>query len=277
MPTDGGPGMAATADGAPGAGTPASGQRSGADGSGGAETPASAPNSSSGGGGPLGGAGSQYGPYAVLALAAGLVAVDVVRSDLSPLAALRALPGKVRAVATAVALAVADWLEHALARLRGLSSLRELPGAVRGLVADALRSVWARPWRRDATGERAAETPGPSTTSASPRERVRGAWERLVAAAGVTRYERRTPGDVKRRALAADLPAEPVAAVTRAFRAVEYGGDDPEGHLEPAESAADRIDAAADVGSAGDTAGGPDSADASGEDRYDEGAGGDGA
>ncbi|MFB6193690.1 MAG: DUF4129 domain-containing protein, partial [Halobaculum sp.] len=64
------------------------------------------------------------------------------------------------------------------------------------------------------------------------RERVRTAWRAFVAALSVRRARRRTPGEIARWAVERDgLAAEPVARLRDAYRAVEYGGRDPERYV----------------------------------------------
>jgi hypothetical protein len=84
-----------------------------------------------------------------------------------------------------------------------------------------------------ATGASTAPDPGPSGAS------VRALWRRFARRVRPADWQRRTPGEVARAAVDRGLPAEPVDALTAAFRDVEYGG-------RPADRVRDRARAAFD-------------------------------
>jgi hypothetical protein len=71
---------------------------------------------------------------------------------------------------------------------------------------------------------------------------VERAWWSLVSLVGLRRVSRRTPGDVARKAKATGLPDGPVDRLTEAFRAVKYGGRDPEQYADEASRAEAELD-----------------------------------
>jgi hypothetical protein len=71
---------------------------------------------------------------------------------------------------------------------------------------------------------------------------VERAWWSLVSLVGLRRISSRTPGDVAREAKAAGLPDGPVDRLTEAFRAVKYGGRDPERYADEASEAEAELD-----------------------------------
>ncbi|USZ71283.1 hypothetical protein [Natronosalvus halobius] len=178
----------------------------------------------------------------ILTLLAVALAVVVgyvfLRTD-DPIATLRALPGRLLALAMGVVVACSRALERAYAALCGLRSIAELPGLLFGAVAGILAEVRtkARSVRAslplvgdEATGTDAGTaTPGDRPTA---RVRIREAFADVATISTVSRVRVATPTDVAEGAKARGVPVEPVDTITDAFRDVEYGGRDPERRLE---------------------------------------------
>jgi len=137
----------------------------------------------------------------------------------------------------AVVLGVRGWparLRELLAAARGrLGELFDRNGPTAAVTGGERAVAPAASGRADEGGEG-----GP----AGPGERVRAAWRRLLRRAGIGRYRTLTPGEVRERALDADLSREAVDTLTEAFRAVEYGGADPRDLLAEVDEAAERLD-----------------------------------
>lgn len=167
------------------------------------------------------------------------------------------------------AAAIGDRLRAALAGLSlpGLDAVRNAVGARIRAIGAALLTALRWPLRR-LRGDEPQQAPGSGAAAGGPtaagtdtefegaRGRIRRAWRGLVERAAVARPDTATPGQVAGRALSQELPREPVARLTDAFRAVEYGGEDPERHVEGAERAAAELEGpVADGSGAGEPAG----------------------
>lgn len=141
--------------------------------------------------------------------------------------------------------------------------------AIAGAIRDALESLWEALRSKDPVDALAAlfaqfrtrvRTAGTDAverltaigsrgaadaTTADPEESpsvVERAWWSLVSLISLRRVSNRTPGDVAREAKAAGLPDEPVDRLTEAFRAVKYGGRDPEQYADEATRAEAELD-----------------------------------
>ncbi|WP_312911424.1 hypothetical protein [Natronosalvus caseinilyticus] len=160
-----------------------------------------------------------------------------VRTD-DPIATLRALPGRLLAVAMGVVVACSRALERAYAALCGLRSIAELPGLLLGVVAGILAGARTKARSVRASlpfvGEGIEADPEAATPDDRPtaRVRIREAFADVAAVSTVSRLRVATPTDVAEGAKARGVPAEPVETITDAFRDVEYGGRDPERRLE---------------------------------------------
>lgn len=190
------------------------------------------------------GGGSRRAGAAVAAVAALVVGIYLYRSERGPLAALRALPDRVRALFVGLLLGVSNLVERAVARLGEVRSVLELPGIVAAAVGDALRSLRADvteavPFvggaRRAAAGGASA---GEEASTPPARQQIRAAWRDVVETVAPGRYRMATPGEIERDAVDRGLPAAAVGALADAFRAVEYGDRAAEDRVESATDAA---------------------------------------
>jgi hypothetical protein len=186
--------------------------------------------------------------FAALAL---LIVGYVFYTRDDPIGALLSIPGWIASVALAAVVACSQALEQALAALRGVTSIAELPGLVFAVIANALRSVRARVGAAGSSvsatlfggaedrtdGDAAAEEHVPA------RERIRRAFETVIDASPMYRHRAATatPADVARSATDAGAPDDPVETITESFRDVEYGDRDPEPYLERTTTARDRL------------------------------------
>lgn len=163
----------------------------------------------------------------------------------------RELGAAVLETAEAIARGVVD-------RVVGLAATGE---AIASAIRNALESLWDALRSKDPVGALEALLAGfrarVRTAGANAVERVtaigaRGeaeatladddtavpvvdrAWWSLVSLVSLGRVSNRTPGDVAREAKAAGLPDDPVDRLTEAFRAVKYGGRDPEQYADDA-------------------------------------------
>ncbi|MBV0903220.1 DUF4129 domain-containing protein [Haloarcula salina] len=116
-------------------------------------------------------------------------------------------------------------------------------------VVGSLALLWHRPGDSSPTdpepgttetGERVEPSAEPDDAPASLRALWR-AFARWIAPRG---WRTRTPAEVSRAAIERGLPREPVEALTRAFREVEYGGAPTESHRDRARAAFDALVAA---------------------------------
>lgn len=124
----------------------------------------------------------------------------------------------VRRAATATVSAIRAWLRARLeGGKRGFRRLRSLAPGMDGPAGD------------DATPDDDADP--------DDRHAIREAWAELMAATGSSGNRTETPGEIARRAVAMGLPSAAVAALTDAFRDVEYGGHLPSRRVERARAA----------------------------------------
>jgi hypothetical protein len=153
---------------------------------------------------------------------------------------------------TAACVRAADRLAAAGRALgRGIRRLATLPErlATRGLAAlavlDPRRIVgWLRRLltglltRAESTSETATESSGagprrPTAASDADDETstatIRDLWREFVALVAPPRVTTRTPGEIARYAVERGLPAEPIRALTDAYRDAEYGRLAPDG------------------------------------------------
>jgi len=177
----------------------------------------------------------------------GLVGREVRRRGLTARGAAHAAAmavSRLAARAVAVCVRAADLLVRAGQALRGgLARLAALPRrlATQGLTALAglhPRRVWRwlRAWlasllargesraetgtvANDAQGAAAAEPNG----DAASRATLRDLWREFVDLVAPPRVRTRTPGEIARYAVDRGLPAEPIRALTEAYRDAEYG------------------------------------------------------
>lgn len=148
---------------------------------------------------------------------------------------LRELPLLVeRAVTTLVALLVvaASGLSAVVGRAieAGRAALAERdPGVVVRRLLAGLAATAAWLYAAVGTPAESARSAEVSDTPANgdARDRIRAAWRGFVSSLDLRGATTRTPGEVARRAIAVGLPAEPVARLRDAYRAVEYGGEEP--------------------------------------------------
>jgi hypothetical protein len=194
--------------------------------------------------GGLAGGGSRRMGLAVAVVAALVVGVYLYRSDRGPLAALRALPDRMRAVFVGLLLAVSTLVERAVSRLAEVRSVLELPGVVAAAVREALRSLRADvagavPFTGGGAGTAAgAASTGEEASRQPARQQIREAWRDVVETVAPGRYRTATPGEIERDAVDRGLPAAAVRALADAFRAVEYGDRDADDRVASATDAA---------------------------------------
>ncbi len=193
---------------------------------------------------------SDWTTMAALAGVALLVVGYIFYARDDPIGTLLSIPGRIVSLALAVVVACSRALERAVAALRGLTSIAELPGLVLAAIADALASVrsGARDFRSSMSlpllggDDSSADADGPED-HATARERIRTAFETVVDASAMyrDRVATATPADVARSATDAGAPDEPVETITDSFRDVEYGDREPDAYLERTASAHERL------------------------------------
>lgn len=113
-------------------------------------------------------------------------------------------------------------------------------------VGGSLALLWLRPGDSGptATGTETTETAEraePSAESGDGPASLRALWRAFARWIAPGRWRTRTPAEVSRAAIERGLPREPVAALTRAFREVEYGGEPAESHRDRARAAYDAL------------------------------------
>jgi hypothetical protein len=177
----------------------------------------------------------------IVAVAAVLLVVYLSRSDRGPLAALRALPRRLRSLFMSLLFAVSDLVESAARRVRQAGSVLAIPGALAGLLVDRVRgglghALAVLPGDRGASAA-GVDGPGDAEPDVPAHEQIRAAWRTVVDAAVGGDAHRRTPGDVQRTAVREGLPREAVRTVADSFRAVEYGAADPGEWVDPVRDA----------------------------------------
>ena len=166
-------------------------------------------------------------------------------SNRSPIAAIVALPTILSNWIVTGLYRLATAFERIVRDLYSVVSLAGLRSVIVGWVTDLRKSassaVSGSGSGTDATGpsnteQDADDGPVPA------REQIRAAWARLIDVIELGQYHRRTPAEVRRRALADGQPSDSVTELTRAFRAVEYGEEDAAEYVESAERAAARLE-----------------------------------
>jgi hypothetical protein len=148
------------------------------------------------------------------------------------------------ATVEAIGAALREALESLWAALRSKDPVGALQALfarfrrrVRNAGTDAVERVSAIATRGSHDDDEAA-----TIADDNGRPVVERAWWSLVSLVGLRRVSRRTPGDVARKAKAAGLPDGPVDRLTEAFRAVKYGGRDPEQYADEASRAEAELD-----------------------------------
>lgn len=112
---------------------------------------------------------------------------------------------------------------------RGLGALavldpRRLVGWVRRLVAGVLARADRTDSGSNGAGRRSASVPGDGEDGGEKATAtLRGLWREFVAIVAPPRARTRTPGEIARYAVDHGLPAEPIRALTEAYRDAEYG------------------------------------------------------
>ncbi|WP_336135413.1 DUF4129 domain-containing protein [Natronomonas amylolytica] len=151
------------------------------------------------------------------------------------------------ATVEAMGAALREALESLWAALRSKDPINALQALfarfrrrVRNAGTGAVERVTAIATRGGSGGDAAA------TTADDGPPVVERAWWSLVSLVGLRRVSRRTPGDVARKAKAAGLPDGPVDRLTEAFRAVKYGGREPEQYADEATRAEAELDGGED-------------------------------
>jgi hypothetical protein len=142
------------------------------------------------------------------------------------------------ATVEAIWAALRDAVESLWEALRSkdpIGALRALFARFRARVRNAGINTVERVTAIASRGRDDGETTPEATDDGPPI--VERAWWSLVSLVGLRRVSRRTPGDVAREAKAAGLPGGPVDRLTEAFRAVKYGGRDPEKYADEASEA----------------------------------------
>lgn len=170
-----------------------------------------------------------------------------------PIGTLLSIPGRIVSLAMGVVVACSGALERAVAALRGLTSIAELPGLVLAAIADALTSTRTRVRDIGSSvsislfgGDGSATDADGVEEHTTARERIRTAFETVIEASPMyrDRVATATPADVARSATDAGAPDEPVETITDSFRDVEYGDRDPDAYLERTAGAHERLRAA---------------------------------
>jgi len=197
-------------------------------------------------------------PATIGLLVAGLLAIVAgwfaYRTDRSPLQFLRSIPTLLVDAVTRFVFGITAIVERAIQAVRAASSVFALPGLfVAGIVqsgrdlAVAVGSLFDR-GQPTAAAEDTTQLP-------SEREQIRAAWRSVIDAVGERQYRRRTPGEIKRKALSNGLPKPPVSTLVGVFRDVEYGDKDSTDRAASAVSAAEELRMAVADADSGEKAG----------------------
>ena len=177
-----------------------------------------------------------------------LIGRTIRRRGVTPRSAGRAATAwlsRLVAWTTAACVRAAELLTSAERALRrGLRRLAALPGALatRGLAALAildprrvvgwlrrwLAGLLARPESATETGAKSSEGDSRAMTASdaddeSSTATLRALWREFVGLVAPPRATTRTPGEIARYAVERGLPAEPIRALTDAYRDAEYG------------------------------------------------------
>jgi hypothetical protein len=120
---------------------------------------------------------------------------------------------------------------------RGERSLGALAAALRAWLATLTESL---PGRAVVSRDTAGTDTAPADER--PETTIRDGWQRFLGTVSLRRPQLHTPAEIARYAITVDdLPADAVGTVIDAFRAVEYGGREPDGRAPALEDALDRI------------------------------------
>ncbi|QSX00157.1 DUF4129 domain-containing protein [Haloterrigena alkaliphila] len=185
---------------------------------------------------------------AVLAVLAVAAVGYVFYTRDNPIGTLRSIPSRLVSLALSAVVACSQGLERAVARLRELRSIADLPGLVLETLRDAIRSTTTRVRAVGASlspfaDAEATDSAAIAETQVTARERIRQAFASVIDAAPMYRASvaTATPAEVARRASDAGAPADPVETITDSFRDVEYGDRDPASYLDRTTSAHDQL------------------------------------
>lgn len=184
-----------------------------------------------------------------LPMLAGVIAIMMIGylyvSKRNPIAAIVALPAVIGSWIVTALYRLATAFERVVTDLYSVLSVADLWSVIVEWVTDLRKSTSLV--ISGSTSE--PDTTAPSNTEQDrnhdevlAREQIRAAWARLVSMVGIRQYHRRTPAEVRQRALAEGQPSDSVAKLTRAFRAVEYGEEDASKYLNSAEEAAAQLE-----------------------------------
>lgn len=177
----------------------------------------------------------------------------------NPISTLLSIPGRLVSLALTGVIACSQAIERAIASLRGLRSIAELPGLVLATITGAFRSATTRVRTVGSSvfpfGDGAEETTDErSERHVTARERIRQAFESVIDVSSMPRghVATATPSEVARSAREAGAPGEPVATITDSFRDVEYGDRDPDSYLERTSTAVEQLRSALEANTADD-------------------------
>jgi transglutaminase-like putative cysteine protease len=149
-------------------------------------------------------------------------------------------------------IAVGAALDAGLDRLwqRARITRRLLAGLARGEQSLASLAAALRAWLPTLTESlpgRRMGSPGTTGTDTAPADKrpettIRDGWQRFLGTVSLRRPQLHTPAEIARYAITVDdLPADAVETIVDAFRAVEYGGRQPDERAPAVEAALDRI------------------------------------
>ncbi len=193
----------------------------------------------------------RFDPVTIGLLVGGLIALVVgwiaYRTGRGLVGIMLSIPTLIVGAITRFVFGVTAVVERVIGAVRSASSVLALPGLFVAAVVQSGRDLAAAVGSLFDRGEPTVDA-GDVEQLPSEREQIRAAWRAVVDAVGSRRFRRRTPGEIKQRALDRGLPEQPVSTLADVFRDVEYGDKDPTERASSAVSAATELSDAADSG-----------------------------
>jgi len=205
----------------------------------------------------------RFDPLTIGLLIGGLVAIAAgwfaYRTGRGLLGIVLSIPTLVVGAVSRFVFGITALVERVSRAIRAASSVLALPGL---FVAGVVRTAGELAASVGSLFDRGQPTvdAGDVEQLQSEREQIRAAWRSVIEAVADHSYRRRTPGEIKQRALDRGLPERPVSTLVGVFRDVEYGAKDPTDRAASAISAANELSGPADSTERSEESA-PDSAD----------------
>ena len=183
-------------------------------------------------------------PLRVGLLVGGLVALVVgwvaYRTGRGLVSIVLSVPTLIVGAVTRFVFGITAVVERAIGAVRAASSVLALPGLFAGAVVQSCRDL-AASVSSLFDREQPTTAGGDVDQLQSEREQIRAAWRAVIETVDSQRYRRRTPGEIKQRAVEHGLPEPPLSTLVGVFRDVEYGAKDPTERAPSAVSAANEL------------------------------------